>query len=346
VVPESTSLPGSVPEEQLVRDHQLRPYEGAPVHAPAEAEALAARLDLDVARAVLDNTGALVTMFDAQGRLLLFNRACEELSGWGADEVLGRPPWEMLIVPEERDIARREIPAIVTSGRGAVVEGTWLDRGGRRHLLRWHNTVLLDGDGLPDRMACVGVDITEQRRTELRLREMAETDMLTGLLNRRMLFEALPAALGDPHLGCGLLYCDLDGFKTLNDSRGHATGDQLLVQVAERLRSGVRAGDLVARVGGDEFVVLCPGIDAPALEALAARVAEDLCAPYELASGPATVGASIGTHLAPPGTSADDAVAVADARMYAVKRDRSGHALRSRSAGWPSSSRVAGVTAG
>ncbi len=113
-----------------MRDPQVRLRGGPP--AP-EADpttrwrASTSRLELDVARAVLDDTAALTCIFDGRGRILLFDRACEELSGFRAEEVLGRGVWEVLVVPEEREIARREIPAIIASGRGAVVEGTWQD---------------------------------------------------------------------------------------------------------------------------------------------------------------------------------------------------------------------------
>ncbi len=297
--------------------------ERTPLNGADQEDAAAAlsRLEHDLARAVLHNTAALMCLFDLEGRFLLFNRACEDLSGWSAEEMLGQVVWETLVVPEERELARMGMTLTMTSGRNSVAEGIWVDRQGTRHTISWHNTVLLDEHGEFSRLVCVGVDVTEQRRAEARLRELAERDVLTGVLNRRAVFTALRAALEDP-AGCGVLYCDLDGFKQVNDTHGHAVGDQLLVEVAARLGAATRTGDLVARLGGDEFVVLCPGADADTLDQVASRVREVVSADYQLFGGPVRIGISVGTGLGGPDSTPDDVLVAADRRMYATKRSR------------------------
>jgi diguanylate cyclase (GGDEF)-like protein len=159
------------------------------------------------------------------------------------------------------------------------------------------------------------------------LRHQAFHDSLTGLANRALFSDRLETALarradGDD-AGVAILLCDLDDFKTVNDSLGHAAGDELLAEVARRLRSCARTGDTVARLGGDEFAVL---LAAPVTEAEARRVAERLLetlqAPVEIAGHPARAGSSIGLAL-DPGTEPGGAGALlrrADLAMYAAKR--------------------------
>ena len=289
----------------------------------------AATLDADVVRAVLRNTTALVCILDADGRIELFNSACEQLTGFSAAEVVGRGVWEALVVAPEQARARSDIEVMAARPAGAVAEGTWRDRWGGTHLIAWHNTPLPDRDGSPHRMVCVGVDITEQRRAELRLHRLARTDVLTGALNRRALFEELRAALEPGGGGCGLLYCDLDGFKAVNDELGHVAGDELLAAVASRVGAAVRPGDLLARPGGDEFVVLCPGVAAGELRELAGAVQRAVTAPFELPGGTGRVGVSVGAHLAAPGTPPDEALSAADRCMYGVKQARRSRRARS-----------------
>jgi diguanylate cyclase (GGDEF)-like protein len=121
-----------------------------------------------------------------------------------------------------------------------------------------------------------------------------------------------------------VLYCDLDGFKLVNDVAGHAVGDAVLVEAARRLRAVVRPADTVARMGGDEFVVLCPGlVSAQVAEQLAGRVSEAFATPMA-SDGDAEyrVGVSIGITLLTEADTPESALAAADARMYQVKASR------------------------
>ena len=168
------------------------------------------------------------------------------------------------------------------------------------------------------------IDITWRKQAELRLADASSHDQLTGLLNRR----ALEAERGPVQ---ALLFIDLDGFKTVNDTLGHGAGDEVLVCAAERIRSQTRGADRVARVGGDEFVVLLspdPHLDAAAV---AARIEAAVAAPYDVTGGVVRIGASVGMTDARPGEPTETLISRADAEMYEIKKAHHAGRTASRS---------------
>ncbi len=163
----------------------------------------------------------------------------------------------------------------------------------------------------------VGLDLRDQ---EERLRRAALSDTLTGLPNRAALVETLERAVRAPDRRFAVLFLDLDGFKQVNDRLGHAAGDELLVYVAERIRRSLRAGDMAARFGGDEFVVfLAEAGPADQLARIAARLRASIAAPYTVAGTVVQVGVSIGCTPCGESGSADEILSAADAAMYRVK---------------------------
>ncbi|GLY03943.1 MULTISPECIES: GGDEF domain-containing protein [Actinoplanes] len=147
----------------------------------------------------------------------------------------------------------------------------------------------------------------------------AQTDQLTGLANRRMFHTRWEGALTAGTGPTALLYVDLDGFKTVNDTRGHETGDAVLEVVAARIRDTIRAGDLVARLGGDEFAVILPGASDDHATQVATRIVAAVAEPIPAPDGPVTVGASIGVITAPAGADPETEIKRADTAMYAAK---------------------------
>ncbi|GAC1317361.1 MAG: sensor domain-containing diguanylate cyclase [Thermoleophilaceae bacterium] len=157
-----------------------------------------------------------------------------------------------------------------------------------------------------------------QRNAELQ--RLAVSDPLTGVANRTLLLDRLEAALDDPLGGVGVLFCDIDNFKVINDRLGHQAGDLLLREVAKRLSTTARACDTVGRIGGDEFVVICPELNSPDdLDAIARRVRDsDLGAPFATEGLP-PLRLSVGAVRAEPGETGAAVLQRADMAMFAFK---------------------------
>ncbi|MGI3782702.1 MAG: bifunctional diguanylate cyclase/phosphodiesterase, partial [Janthinobacterium lividum] len=186
-------------------------------------------------------------------------------------------------------------------------------RDGSARILRWYGTA---------------EDITMRREDQARIMHLAHHDALTGLANRVLYRERVEQVLAEVAQGerLALLCVDLDNFKAVNDTLGHAMGDTLLRLVAQRLRSCVRATDLVCRFGGDEFVILQTGVDQPdCAGVLATRLVETISAPYELNGNAVVIGATVGVAVSPDhGTDAEKLFQKADAALCRGKRDGRG----------------------
>jgi diguanylate cyclase (GGDEF)-like protein len=164
----------------------------------------------------------------------------------------------------------------------------------------------------------------EVRRRNTELRDLALTDPLTGLANRTLLYDRLQHALAHRSRvgrGVGVLYCDVDDFKGINDRLGHEEGDALLCDIAATLRSVARASDTVARIAGDEFVIVCPHVDHQSdLDTVRTRLEEAIAWQRPLRDGSPPPRVSVGAVLADPGDSAADILRRADHAMYGAKR--------------------------
>jgi diguanylate cyclase (GGDEF)-like protein/PAS domain S-box-containing protein len=273
--------------------------------------------------------------------LIYVNSAFEELSGLRSEEVLGRNCRFLQGADTDSSVVDSVRSAIAA---GEEWRGVLLNHRGPERTPWWneiHLAPVLDGAGRVVQYIGVQNDVTErvvaQRQVETerakvrdhvaRIEQLAYTDPLTGLANRRRIEELVEAALWTARLGdttVALLFCDLDGFKAVNDDLGHAAGDDLLVHVAAELRRSLRRGDLLARLGGDEFIVALTGLDVATAAERATQVAttlrERLSRPVGLGSGTVSVGASIGVATYPrEGENFAELLRSADLDMYRVK---------------------------
>ena len=282
-----------------------------------------------ICSALVEATDSLICVVDGEGRILLVNAALERFTGRAAADLVGRCLWDVLVIPEEVELARAALADAMAGGHLIPQEVDWQADCGIRRRVALHNSVLVDEAGRPYATAFVGSDVTEQREREALSHLRANTDPLTGVGNRRVVFQELLEHL-DPATGngCGMLFCDVDQFKAVNDRHGHAVGDQLLIELAGRLERLSRPGDVVARLGGDEFVLLTPGTDPEALAALAVRVERVIQAPVQTSAGPLLIGVSVGSAIGRSGENPDELMALADRDMYGAKSRRRRHRPR------------------
>ena len=297
--------------------------------ATREAELAATRL-----RVLVEHVPAAVYIDMADpdvsdgGRLAYMSPRITGMLGVRPEALVDDPElWPSLIHPDDRASAIEAYFAHWRTGEPLRAEYRMRTADGRYVWVRD------EAYGMPDdtrsgRQVSQGllVDITDRKDLEARLRHDALHDPLTGLANRVLLRDHLERALaslgrGQAGEAVALMFVDLDDFKRVNDSYGHAAGDQILVAVAGRLAGAVRADDVVARQSGDEFAVLLPRVASPA-EAIgtAERILRELRRPIPLGDQALVMGSSIGIALADePGTTFDELMIRADGAMYAAK---------------------------
>jgi diguanylate cyclase (GGDEF)-like protein/PAS domain S-box-containing protein len=281
-------------------------------------------------QSILDNVADAVITIDTLGVVQSFNKAATTMFGYTPGEAVGSA-MSMLIV--EHDRAYRDQHMGLHPAPGALGHiGQPRDMEGRRKdgsLFPLHLAVSRTGTaGRPTFIALIR-DISQQRMAEEQIRHLAFYDFLTGLPNRRLLMDRLTRTMSNSALQGqhgALMFIDLDNFKQLNDTLGHATGDLLLSQVATRLQSCMRDVDSVARLGGDEFVILLDALSMDAAEAgahvevVARKVLYTLGQPYVLGDQRQTSTPSIGIVLFRHGAdNVDDLLRMADAAMYQAK---------------------------
>jgi diguanylate cyclase (GGDEF)-like protein/PAS domain S-box-containing protein len=283
------------------------------------------RQERDFTAALLETMDALMMVLDAEGRIIHFNRACERLTGYGAEEMKGKPLWNPLLFPEEPTMVKEVFASLLAGGFPSHYENYWRTREGERRLISWSNTALRRPNGTVQYIIATGLDITERHEAEERMAHLAHYDLLTDLPNRKLFSDRLQQAMARARRSgqlVAVLFLDLDQFKPVNDRFGHDTGDLLLKQVADRIRAAVRETDTVGRIGGDEFVAAIEGLHRPEdVKPVAKKIIDTLQRPFDVEGKICTIGVSIGATFYPrDDDKMETLITKADQTMYEAKK--------------------------
>ena len=272
-------------------------------------------------RTITNHVPALISYIDAEERYVFRNAAFGQVEGLDAEAMIGRTLREVHGDADYTLVADEVARAL--RGETVVFERAVAGHGVMHHWRYAYTPDIVDGDVVG--FHAVGTDLSDRRRVEHHLRAQARIDALTGLPNRHQLYEWLAEAIARCHrtskqLAC--LYVDIDHFKQVNDTLGHASGDLLLRQFGARLQASVRETDLVARMAGDEFVVVLEGIDrASDAETVARKIVDAMKIPFIIEGQRRSVTASIGVVVASgQEDDPDSLLKKADDQLYAAKR--------------------------
>ncbi len=278
-----------------------------------------------LAASVFDNTDGGVVITDANSKVIEVNRAFTDILGYTRDEVIGKNPRMWSSGRHDRNFYRNLWESLSETGhwRGEI----WNRRKDGSIFPEWLNiSSVRDEHNRLTHYVAVFTDISQIKHSQEQLDHLAHHDALTDLPNRLLLNERLEQAIkhaGRHSTQFAIIFLDLDNFKHINDSLGHTFGDQLLYDVANQLIDTVRQDDTVARIGGDEFVLIMEDIERPISAATAAeKVMSIFSQPFHLQEHEVRVTASLGISLYPrDGETASELLSNADAAMYRAKQE-------------------------
>jgi diguanylate cyclase (GGDEF)-like protein/PAS domain S-box-containing protein len=272
---------------------------------------------------VFEHSGEAILITDRDKRIVAVNPAFTRMTGYSIDEAIGRDPRLLASGQTPPDTYRSMWNALAEPGywQGEVVDRR---KDGSLYPTWMSVSVVRDAEGRIAHYVASCTDITDRKLAEAQISQLAYQDTLTGLINRFSLKSQLEQALHRAHRErrvLAVVFLDLDRFKTINDTLGHAMGDRLLVEVARRLRDHVRDSDIVARLGGDEFVVVLTEVeDATAVARVADKLLQALAQPYRIGDKDLHSAASLGLALYPnDGEDGEALMKNADTAMYHAK---------------------------
>jgi diguanylate cyclase (GGDEF)-like protein/PAS domain S-box-containing protein len=284
---------------------------------------------LRLAAKVFESSLDAVFITGADFRMLAANPACERLTGLAQVQLMGTAARDMFQDPHDLALFARIALHLETDGfwEGEVWRKTEGSATPRAVQVSW--VLLRDDQGAAVQSICFFRDLTEKHAAQQRIETLAYRDVLTGLPNRLLLTQRVEFALRMAERNGGnfaVLFLDLDRYKNIHDSMGHAFGDRVLVEVADRIKMCLRDVDTLCRLGGDEFVVFLQEADAHGAETGAQRILDALSRPFQIEEMSFSVGCSIGVALYPEdGKTLDALIQFADTAMYRVKEHGRGN---------------------
>ena len=276
---------------------------------------------------LLDKARDAIMVRGIDGKVQFWNKGAERLYGWHSEEVQGRCM--------DDAVYREGAAAIAAAVRATLENGEWRGEVAQRrkdgaHLtVEGHWTLVRDDDNRPKSILVINTDISARKASDEKIRNLALYDTLTGLANRTLFNERLAAALARARRGgypVSILYMDLNRFKEINDTQGHGVGDQVLIKVARRFQAQLRSQEVLARLAGDEFVVVAEHADAAIAARIVDRLLKAMSDPVAIQGHTFSVGLSIGIATYPrDGAGIDDLLKRADIAMYRAKAAGGGH---------------------
>lgn len=276
-----------------------------------------------IAQRVLEHTSESIMVTDLKGVIVMTNPAFSDLTGYSQDDALGESPALLASGHHDKAFFSHIWQSLVNSGSwlGEIVNRR---KNGEIYIQQTNISAVYDKYGDISHFVCLMGDITEQKKTMDSMRFQAMHDSLTRLPNRTHFEARAEDALRKAHQNgqlLGVLFVDLDGFKPINDCWGHSVGDKLLVAAAERLRDTVATSHTLARIGGDEFLVLAESLsDEHEATMLGQRILESLSTPFEIDDIEIRISASIGVSIFPlHGKNIGTLIDAADKAMYRAK---------------------------
>ncbi len=273
-----------------------------------------------------ENTPLAVIEWDPTMKPIRWSGNAEPIFGWSADEVLGRPLENWRLVYEEDEDAVAGMVRRLSAGPES--QATILNRNYRKDgsviWVEWHNSALRDAGGRLVSILSLAQDVSSRIQAEERLQYMATHDGLTGLPNRLLLTDRLASAIARADRASqrmAVMFLDLDHFKDVNDTLGHRVGDELLKDLARRIRGTLRQSDLLVRLSGDEFVIVLENLEGEGgPDRVAQKILDDVLRPFPIEGHEVHVSASLGYAVYPEdGGEPELLLKNADAAMYHAK---------------------------